>query len=45
MNYLLTFHTEEGEDLVFVNVTGAQHNGYFCILQSGHHEREIYVTG
>lgn len=43
MNYLLTLHTEEDEDLVFVNVTGAQHNGYFCALQGGHHERERYM--
>ena len=43
MNYLLTFHTEEGKDLVFLTVTGAQHNGYFSTLQSSHRDIYIYI--
>lgn len=45
MNYLLTFHTEEGKDLVFLTVTGAQHNGYFSTLQSSHRDIYIYMSG
>uniref|UniRef100_A0A8B9X511 Small nuclear RNA activating complex polypeptide 1 n=1 Tax=Bos mutus grunniens TaxID=30521 RepID=A0A8B9X511_BOSMU len=43
LNLSMPVVTEEDEENESFSETGAQHNGYFCALQGGHHERERYM--